>query len=59
MGDYTTSVPPLTIPNREVKPSRADDTVLWGGKVGVAHLIYPNLYRLGFFIQKKCKKIFI
>ena len=26
--------PPLPIPNREVKPARADDTAIPGGKVG-------------------------
>ncbi len=30
MGDHTTVEQPLTIPNREVKRGRADDTVyLW------------------------------
>ena len=31
LGDYSTSVPPLPIPNREVKPRHADGTafVLW------------------------------
>lgn len=42
-GDYTARVPPLPIPNREVKPCRADDTWwLTHGKVG---------RRQGFFNQ--------
>ncbi len=30
LGDYSVSVPPLTIPNREVKPNMADDTAKVG-----------------------------
>ena len=33
LGGYSAGVPPLPIPNREVKPASADDTA-FGGKVG-------------------------
>ena len=29
LGDYSGGVPPLPIPNREVKPASADGTALW------------------------------
>ena len=46
-GDYTARAPPLPIPNREVKPRRADDTWwLTHGKVG---------RRQGFFIGPKVR----
>lgn len=34
LGDYCTGAPPLPIPNREVKPLRADGTAVTGGRVG-------------------------
>ena len=33
-GGYGSGVPPLPIPNREVKPTRADGTALRRGRVG-------------------------
>ena len=34
-GDHSGGVPPVPIPNTEVKPSCADGTALWwGGRVG-------------------------
>ena len=33
-GGYSGGVPPLPIPNREVKPARADGTAPPGGRVG-------------------------
>ena len=33
-GDFSAGDTPLPIPNREVKPSYADDTAQKGGKVG-------------------------
>ena len=33
-GGYSEGVPPLTIPNREVKPLSADGTTREGGRVG-------------------------
>ena len=34
LGGYSSGVPPLPIPNREVKPTRADGTALHRGRVG-------------------------
>ena len=36
MGGYNVGVPPLPIPNREVKPNRADGTAFCG-RVGSRH----------------------
>ena len=36
-GGYSVGVPPLPIPNREVKPNRADGTA-YSGRVGRRHL---------------------
>ena len=33
-GGYSGGVPPLPIPNREVKPARADGTAMQCGRVG-------------------------
>ena len=33
-GGYSAGVPPLPIPNREVKPVRADGTAMQCGRVG-------------------------
>ena len=33
-GGYSCGVPPLPIPNREVKPARADGTAMQCGRVG-------------------------
>ena len=33
-GGYSSGAPPLPIPNREVKPTRADGTALRRGRVG-------------------------
>ena len=50
--------PPLPIPNREVKPARADDTAIPGGKVGRRQL-YKNpvafLLR-GFFVPENSNR---
>ena len=37
-GGYNDGDPPLTIPNREVKPISADDTAIPSGKVGSRQL---------------------
>jgi len=39
--------PPLSIPNREVKVHRADDTWIYPGKVGYASLQVLNLFVAG------------
>ena len=38
-GGYSGGVPPLPIPNREVKPARADGTAMQCGRVG-SRLLY-------------------
>ena len=49
LGDYCNGEPPLTIPNREVKPICADGTA-YCGRVGrcLSYLI-PSGLRVGFF----------
>ena len=63
-GGYSGGVPPLPIPNREVKPAIADGTAMQCGRVG-SRLLYervlesdwkPRLFFLCFLIQK-CKKV--
>ena len=39
-GGYCSGVPPLPIPNREVKPACADGTAMQCGRVGGRHLFY-------------------
>ena len=52
LGGYSSGVPPLPIPNREVKPTRADGTALHRGRVGrrrfQREFIRKN--RLSFFV---------
>ena len=39
-GGYCSGVPPLPIPNREVKPACADGTAMQCGRVGGRLLLY-------------------
>ena len=51
-GGYNDGDPPLTIPNREVKPISADDTAIPSGKVGSRQLsetVKSNLEGLFFY----------
>ena len=41
LGGYSSEVPPLPIPNREVKLTNADGTVYLGGRVG-SRLFKPS-----------------
>ena len=41
LGGYSSEVPPLPIPNREVKLTHADGTAYLGGRVG-SRLFKPN-----------------
>ena len=41
LGGYSSEVPPLPIPNREVKLTYADGTAYLGGRVG-SRLFKPN-----------------
>ena len=54
LGDYCGGVPPLPIPNREVKTASADGTAHCCGRVGRRHsLIPPFLYwDGGFFLSE-------
>ena len=51
-GGYNDGDPPLTIPNREVKPISADDTAIPSGKVGSRQLC-ESIQEIGcsFFIH--------
>ena len=48
LGGYSSEVPPLPIPNREVKLTHADGTAYLGGRVG-SRLFKPNPKGFGFF----------
>ena len=53
LGGYSSGVPPLPIPNREVKPTRADGTALHRGRVGRRRFQQRrNILRLYFFIYE-------
>ena len=41
LGDYCGGVPPLPIPNREVKTASADGTAQKCGRVGRRHSLIP------------------
>jgi hypothetical protein len=43
--------PPLPIPNREVKPTRADGTAVTRGRVGRCQILKETL-------QQKCSRVF-
>ena len=49
LGGYSSEVPPLPIPNREVKLTHADGTAYLGGRVG-SRLFKPSHCDLAFFI---------
>ena len=55
LGGYSSEVPPLPIPNREVKLTNADGTAYLGGRVG-SRLFKPSLYDLAFFCIKAKSK---
>ena len=44
IGGYIVGVPPLPIPNREVKPYKADGTAVKGGRVGRRHNIFVETH---------------
>ena len=52
LGGYSSGVPPLPIPNREVKPTRADGTALHRGRVGRRRFSreFIRKNRLSFFL---------
>ena len=49
LGGYSSEVPPLPIPNREVKLTHADGTAYLGGRVG-SRLFKPSPIRARFFV---------
>ena len=51
LGDHSVGVPPLPIPNREVKPTRADGTALSCGRVGRRHCFSAS--SLGSFLEPR------
>ena len=52
LGGYSSEVPPLPIPNREVKLTYADGTAYLGGRVG-SRLFKPNPLRVRLFFVLK------
>ncbi len=57
LGDYCVGVPPLPIPNREVKPVCADGTAMRCGRVGGCPFSYTEsliLYGLGLSFLCLC-----
>ena len=56
LGGYSSEVPPLPIPNREVKLTHADGTAYLGGRVG-SRLFKPNPIRVRlFFVSMLCAR---
>ena len=53
LGGYSSEVPPLPIPNREVKLTHADGTAFSGGRVG-SRLFKPNPIRVRLFCVYVC-----
>ena len=53
LGGYSSEVPPLPIPNREVKLTHADGTAFCGGRVG-SRLFKPNPIRVRLFCVYMC-----
>ena len=53
LGGYSSEVPPLPIPNREVKLTHADGTAFCGGRVG-SRLFKPNPIRVRLFCVYVC-----
>ena len=49
LGGYSSEVPPLPIPNREVKLTHADGTAYLGGRVG-SRLFKPSHCDLAVFV---------
>jgi hypothetical protein len=45
LGGYIVGVPPLPIPNREVKPYKADGTAVKGGRVSRRHNIFVETHQ--------------
>ena len=50
LGGYSSEVPPLPIPNREVKLTHADGTAYLGGRVG-SRLFKPSHCDLAFLVM--------
>ena len=56
-GGYCSGVPPLPIPNREVKPACADGTAMQCGRVGSRHFYLRALNPKRFRALSFCMKI--
>ena len=57
LGGYSSEVPPLPIPNREVKLAYADGTAFSCGRVG-SRLFKPSRKTWLFLLYKKAKSDF-
>ena len=53
LGGYSSEVPPLPIPNREVKLTNADGTAYFGGRVG-SRLFKPSPNKGSVFFVYGC-----
>ena len=55
LGGYCGGVPPLPIPNREVKPTYADGTAMQCGRVGSRLLLEASITKVvgAFFLLRK------
>ena len=62
-GGYCGGVPPLPIPNREVKPACADGTAMQCGRVGGRHLFQGSPFtgsgERAFFVYRPCLPAFV
>ena len=55
LGGYSSEVPPLPIPNREVKLTHADGTAYLGGRVG-SRLFKPSPNKGSVFFVYVCHR---
>ena len=59
-GGYCGGVPPLPIPNREVKPACADGTAMQCGRVGGRHFFSEScrtqVLRLSFYLNTETQR---
>ena len=53
LGGYSNGVPPLPIPNREVKPINADGTAVKCGRVGSRHFKERFMRVAPFFVLRR------
>ena len=56
LGGYIVGVPPLPIPNREVKPYKADGTAVKGGRVSRRHNLFPVMNGIWKNVETQIEK---